>query len=152
MSHWDRLPPVLAGFPGVGKSTLAAQDTRVWDAESQPFSWLAPGVRNPAFPQNYLDHVRTLLTQGYTVLTSTHAVVRAALRAAAIPYGLVYPTRASRPIYLARYRDRGSPEAFCTLLETQWDAWITDCEHDPTPWHWVLPPDHTLADVFLSLR
>lgn len=116
---------VICGFPGVGKSTLfnELKDSGivVLDSDSSKFD-------KAEFPQNYLKHIKESIGAGYTVLASSHDVVRNALLDADIPFTLVYPDISLKEEYLKRYADRGSPEKFVQLLDNNWEKWIGECD------------------------
>ena len=139
-------PKVVCGFPGVGKSFLAKQ-TGWQDSDSSKFSWIGSGdskKRNPDFPANYVDHIRGC--HGI-VLCSTHKEVRDALAAAGISFTLVYPRQDCKKEYIERYRKRGSPDSFITLLNKMWDDWIAEMETESRALHKVvLLPGEFLKD------
>ena len=126
MNSWftDRVRPI-AGFPGVGKTT-AAKVFNYSDSDSTQFSrW--KNQRHPDWPGNYIRHIQDL---SGIVFISTHPEVRSALVKEQIPYLLVYPERDCKAVYLERFKNRGSPEAFITLLDDFWDEWITALDED----------------------
>lgn len=116
---------VICGFPGVGKTTLYKEmkDTKdkVLDSDSSQFD-------KKEFPDNYIKHIKASTKKGYTVLASSHDVVRDALIKNKIPFVLVYPSVELKEEYLKRYADRGSPDSFIQLLEKNWDKWIGECD------------------------
>jgi len=121
---------VICGFPGVGKSTLfnalKESGTKVLDSDSSKFD-------KSKFPQNYIEHIQKSIDDGYTILASSHDVVRDALMDKGIKFTLVYPAIELKDEYLARYKERGSPEAFITLLDKNWDKWINECKNLKSP-------------------
>jgi len=128
---------VVAAFPGCGKSWLfdhqADLNQTILDSDSSGFSWSEPGVRNPEFPANYIKHIQENIDKVDAILVSTHQDVRNALKAAGIEYTLVYPDVRCKDIYIQRYKDRGSPEAFIKLLEDKWGAWVEECRDETYP-------------------
>lgn len=123
---------IVAGFPGVGKTTFATQAADrgilVSDSDSSKFS-------KDGFPQNYFSHIAGCLLSGQLVMCSTHATVVQNLgkHFSATRWALVYPDRSLKEEYLQRYRNRGSPEAFVTLLDTKWDSFVDDLEGVQNP-------------------
>lgn len=118
-----RLPTVVCGFPGVGKSR-AHREFGWADSDSSQFSWLdgpRKRARNPDFPRNYIEHLWGL--EGI-VMASTHEEVRDGLYNAGLPFLLVYPSKDQKAEYLERYRARGNDEAFILMIEQNWDRWI----------------------------
>ena len=145
---------VISAFPGTGKSHLfrKAEGHRTWvmDSDSSLFSWLSPGVRNPEFPQNYIQHIQEHIGRADWILVSSHREVRDALKAAGIQYVSVYPSVSCKAEYLQRFVDRGSPEQFIHLLTNNWGLWLNDMFSDtwgPEHEHMVLNQGQYLSDV-----
>lgn len=126
---------VVAGFPGTGKSVLfkAFGENRVADSDSSQFSWISSGMartRNPEFPNNYIEHIKSLMGKVAVICVSTHDVVRQALKDNGIEYILVYPARSSKLVYLENYKKRGNDEAFIELMDKNWDKFIDQLEQE----------------------
>ena len=134
----------VCGFPGVGKSQAAK--IHGWpDSDSSLFSWSSPGVKNPAWPGNYIDHLAALRGP---VMVSTHEEVREALHAAGIPFVLCYPSRDCKAEYIGRYRNRGSGDGFVALVESHWDEWLEQLENDAKAFrHFVLQAGQYASDI-----
>lgn len=124
---------LICGFPGVGKSHLTqavyeSRDDRViTDSDSSLFP-------KDAFPQNYIAHLGNLIRvaneswRTHYILCSTHAIVLKEFAAKQWRHYVVFPERGLKEEYLQRYRDRGSPEAFISLLNNKWDSFMDDLE------------------------
>lgn len=116
---------VICGFPGIGKSTLFKElkdsDFKVLDSDSSTFD-------KAHFPDNYIKYIKEETDKGYTILASSHDVVRDALLKEKMLFTLVYPDKTLKEEYLKRYKERGSPEAFVKLLDSNWDKWIGQCD------------------------
>ena len=144
------MPQVISGFPGIGKShfyTHECRDLKVSDSDSSKFSWVRPGERHPDFPQNYMQHIKTLLGEVDVVLVSSHKEVRDALVAAEVEFTLVYPERGAKEQYLERYRQRGSDAAFLALLDQKWDEFLDEMETQTNCTRIELHPGQYLSDV-----
>lgn len=113
---------VICGFPGVGKSTLFRDrgDQKILDSDSSTFD-------KAEFPANYIAHIKEKIAEGYTILASTHDVVRQALVDNDIPFGIVYPALNCKAEYLQRYADRGSPQGFIDLMDSKWVDFVNGC-------------------------
>lgn len=143
MSNEIKVKPIC-GFPGVGKSHVCK--LRGWpDSDSSKFSWEPLGVRHPDWPNNYIEHLKGI---DGIVMVSTHKEVRDALHANNIPFMLCYPVHRCKDEYLERYRQRGSPETFLTLLDRMWDDWIRELIlEDRAVLRRVLDPGEYASDV-----
>lgn len=119
---------IYSCFPGTGKSYLYHNrgDRIIFDSDSSNFSWSSPGVRNPDFPKNYIDHIQELIGMADIILVSSHKEVRNALTEANIDFEVVIPTLFCKDEYIQRFKDRGNPDAFIQLISLNWDMWLSD--------------------------
>jgi hypothetical protein len=126
---------VIAGFPGVGKSYFCAHNTylNIIDSDSSLFSWISKGVRDPQFPDNYIEHIQKNIGEVDVIPVSSHKVVREALQEHKIAYTVVYPNLELKDEYIQRYRDRGNDENFIHMIEQNWDNFIKDIEAEAYP-------------------
>lgn len=141
---------VISAFPGTGKSYVKENrtDITVWDSDSSDYS------KSPNFPQNYIDHIKSGIEQGVDlILVSTHKVVRDALRKNNIEFVVVNPQIELKDEYLQRYRDRGSPEAFISLINDSWDKWIKEIQIEATmtPSYYMFKGEY-LADIISEIN
>jgi hypothetical protein len=122
---------VISGFPGVGKTYYknnSIYSLKVTDSDSSKFSWVKEGVRHPDFPQNYINHIKTLHEYRF-VFVSSHDVVRRALVDNNIYFTLVFPERNLKEEYLNRFKNRGSNKNFTNLLDTNCNIFIDSMEN-----------------------
>lgn len=79
---------VICGFPGIGK-TFTVQNwiysnIKIYDSDSSNFSWIDKNDhskgRNPDFPANYIEYIKSIDNENSVVLTSSHKEVRDALK------------------------------------------------------------------------
>lgn len=138
---------IISGFPGIGKTTAIALHPTALDSDSSHFSWFEPGKRHPAFPSNYMEHIKSNIGKVPYIFVSSHDVVRAALPNHEIPYTLVYPDRSLKEEYLGRYQERGSDENFLMLMNAKWDDFIDSVERETVPRKIVLQSGQYLVDV-----
>lgn len=135
---------IISAFPGTGKSHYA-KEHGCHDSDSSSFSWSSPGVRNPDFPNNYIEHIKTL--EG-TVFVSSHVEVRDALRNEGLYYTLVFPDPSCKDEYLERYKQRGSPQAFIDLIDKNWLPWLEALYNDKGAHKiWILEEGEYMSDV-----
>ena len=144
---------IISGFPGVGKTTLfnKAGELRILDSDSSNFSWSDKGVRNPNWPQNYIDHIKDQRDTADVILVSSHDVIRKALAESGIPFTLVYPLLEMKDEHIQRYKNRESDEQLVTLLEKNYEKWIPELMDQEGCKHVVLQSGEYLADVIEDL-
>lgn len=136
------MPVVIAGFPGVGKTTVFNQGNKCIDSDSSKFD-------KTNFPANYIEHIKEKLKDESLdyIFVSTHTSVRHALVSAKIPYILVYPKITLKQEYLQRYRDRGSPGSFIDLMDKSWSDFVVDCASQYGCERIILTEGQYLSDV-----
>lgn len=138
---------VISGFPGVGKTFESADSRTMSDSDSSLFSWIEPGVRHPEFPQNYINHIKSLVGKVDIVFVSSHAVVRQALQDNGIEYELVYPDIQLKAEYMKRYAQRGSSVEFQTMMHRNWYDFIAELNNETYPTKHILDAGQFMADV-----
>lgn len=144
---------VICGFPGVGKTSVANNRVNILDAESSAFSWnwnpehLEKGrERNPEFPHNYIRFVKENMDKYDVILTSSHQVVRDALKAEGIQYIIVAPEFDRKNEYMIRYLQRGSEINFIESLYERWSMFLKEIQNDGAPIIWMTEGKY-LSDV-----
>jgi hypothetical protein len=124
---------IISAFPGVGKTYYhnKHKDTTL-DSDSSNFSWIKDEngnntkVRNPEFPQNYINHIKENIGKYEYIFVSSHKEVRDALLDNCLFFYLVYPDSLRKDEFIERYRKRGNDENFINLIEKNWDIWLRD--------------------------
>lgn len=123
---------IISAFPGTGKTAFFKKFPMITlDSDSSLFSWVTidgTKVRNPHFPENYINHIKDNIGKYEFILVSSHKEVRDALINECLYFYLVYPVSSRKEEFLERYKQRGSPPSFITLVENNWDSWIRECE------------------------
>lgn len=119
---------IVSAFPGTGKTFLFQNpgELTILDSDSSQFSWSEPGVRNPDFPANYIQHIKENLGKVDIIMVSSHKEVRDALVNEGLEFTLVFPFVHTKDEYVQRYVQRGSPQKFIDLVESQWANWILE--------------------------
>lgn len=122
---------IVSAFPACGKSYIYDNQTKlglkVSDSDSSQFSWVETDsgkVRNPDFPRNYIEHIKSLIGKVDYVFVSSHNEVKLALEEAQLQYILVMPNPDLKLEWLGRCWLRGSPEGFLKLINNNWDDWV----------------------------
>ena len=148
---------IISGFPGVGKSHYFNRckhiENMCLDSDSSKFSWIKDEVgintkeRNPEFPKNYIEHIKSNIGKVDVIFVSSHKVVREALEKEGLNYYLVYPKREDKTEYIRRYRKRGNDENFIQFISANWDEFITDMENETFPFKRELPTRKFLSPI-----
>lgn len=125
---------VIAAFPGMGKTYYKnnCNGFTVSDSDSSQFSWTTDEegnkIRNPEFPSNYIEHIKSLIGKVDFIFVSTHEAVLKALIENDIYFFLVYPHKSSKNMMIQRYKDRGSDESFIKVISDNYDNWIDNLD------------------------
>lgn len=145
-------PLIISAFPGTGKSFIfnnKPEHAVVHDSDSSKFSWIQKGERHPDWPNNYIEHIKSLTG---IVFVSSHEEVRRALEDAGLAYYTVYPSIDCKEEYLQRYKERGSLDVFIELLSKNWEDWIKALQSQQVhSIHYVLDAGVYLADILPTL-
>lgn len=161
---------VISAFPASGKSTISNNAGRyglkwcqltlnketggldinipegsgvpVFDSDSSLFD-------KAAFPQNYIAHIKSVLSQfdDVVIFVSSHEEVRKALHDEGIEFTLVYPQRELKEEYIQRYAKRGNALGFITMMQERWNDFIDSCEADATPSKIIMEEGEFLGDT-----
>lgn len=134
---------VIAAFPGCGKTYTvtheADQFNGILDSDSSDFSWIKDSngkntdERNPDFPKNYIEHIKSQLGKVEVIFVSSHKVVREALEKEGIHYFLVYPNIFQKKEYIKRYKNRGSDPNFIKKVSDNWELWLDELDEEEFP-------------------
>ena len=129
---------ILSAFPACGKSTSYRNQERVsvLDSDSSDFSWIKDEngrntkERNPNFPQNYIDHIKSQIGIVDIIMVSSHEVVRRALHENDLKFFLVYPKIEFKNEWIRRFRERGNDEKFIQFISDNWEKFINELENE----------------------
>ena len=147
---------IVVGYQGIGKSTLAGQAGFI-DLESGNF-WV-DGKRDENWYKIYCNIAVHLSKQGYTILTSSHKVVRDQLKEYDEPALVCYPSLDLETEWVEKLKVRYES----TGLEKDFKAWknaeqmykenITDLMSEDKFYHHVIESmDYKLYFQLLSLK
>ena len=137
----DRVTKLYAAFPGCGKSHYYRNsELDVLDSDSSTFD-------KSKFPENYIEHIKNNMGKVDVIMISSHKEVRDALVDNELPFTLVYPDKDLKGDYVARYKERGSPEKFVELISKNWYNWIGELKDQEGCEKIVLKQGEYLSDV-----
>jgi hypothetical protein len=124
---------IISAFPGTGKSFYHKKfPNDTLDSDSSNFSWIKDEVgnntkeRNPEFPKNYIEHIKSNIGKYKYIFVSSHKEVRDALLESFIFFYIVYPDKGRKEEFIKRYKERGNPEGFIKLVSDNWESWINE--------------------------
>jgi hypothetical protein len=124
---------IISAFPGTGKSYYHKKyPNETLDSDSSNFSWIKDEdgnntkERNPNFPENYIEHIKSNVGKYKYIFVSSHKEVRDALLDSCIFFYIVYPEGSRKEEFLKRYKDRGNPEGFVKLVDENWNSWLAE--------------------------
>lgn len=133
---------VISAFPCCGKTYSYLEAARyhpniaILDSDSSKFSWIldeygnSTGERNPDFPQNYIEHIKSNIGKVDIIFVSSHREVREALQKAGIKFGAIIPGMDCKAEWIGRAYLRGSSVQFIDMLNHCWTEWLLDYD-DP---------------------
>lgn len=101
-------------------------------------------VRNPEFPDNYIQHIKENIGKVDYIFVSSHKEVRDALIKNNLYFTLVYPGRKMKAEWVGRCFLRGSDEKFCRTIADNWDKWIDEMEATEDCGRWILGGDDNI--------
>jgi len=132
---------IISAFPASGKTHLfnnGFDGKVIIDSDSSKFSWVLDGEgiptqeRNPAFPANYIEHIKGQIGLVDYILVSSHIDVRKALGESGLAWCYVLPCESLKLEWVGRCYVRGSSKQFIDCLISNWDDWVSRShEHDP---------------------
>lgn len=130
---------IISAFPACGKTFFCKHHSGVLDSDSSRFSWLKDEdgnntrVRNPAFPDNYIEHIKENIGKVDIIFVSSHKEVRDALERNNLPYTLVYPDISLKEEWIRRLKARGDDEGFINFISENWETFINEMDNEVYP-------------------
>ena len=141
---------IISAFPGTGKSYLFRKlGSKVSDSDSSLFSKLSNGDKNPDFPNNYIQHIKSLIDKKDFIFVSSHKEVREALKANNIPFILIYPNKSLLENYIIRYTERGNENSFIDFIRKNWYNFIEELSNETCQEKIELKKDEYISDTYL---
>ena len=88
-------------------------------------------VRNPDFPNNYIEHIKENIGKVDIIFVSSHLQVREALTNAGIQFCTVYPKKEMLNEWVGRMYRRGSSPDFIKFQIEHWDEFVGNIDSEP---------------------
>ena len=164
---------IYSVFPACGKTWLYEHQEdyglKILDSDSSWFSWIYVNVdeygneirgmrkvRNPDFPNNYINYIKENIGKYDCIFVSTHASVREALDKEGIDFIIVYPEQSCKAELVGRcfIREKnGESGCGAEAMFYNWDQWILECfETGINHREIVLQSKEHLNDHFLRIK
>ena len=101
---------IFIGYPGVGKTTLAANNINFIDLESSNFWYTVKGelVKDEHWYLAYCNIAESLSAQGYDVFVSSHKLVTERLAISNQKVVGIYPTEQLKDYWVEKLRQRAA--------------------------------------------
>lgn len=155
-------------FPACGKTWLYEHqedyDLKILDSDSSNFSWIEcrdtfgkkSKLRNPDFPNNYIQHIKENIGKYDYIFVSSHASVREALDAEGIDFTIVYPEQSCKAEWVGRCfirEQNGESGCGAKVMLDNFDDWVLDCfEVGISHREMVIQSGCYLSDYFRHLK
>ena len=131
---------IIAGFPCIGKSTMAKKYDNVLDLSSTKFHYLIDEEslteslkgreksvlqKNPQWPQNYIDEILKVKDDFKIVFVLARDYILQRLNELNINYFVALPQEGQKEEYLKRASIRGNAEEFLKIFDERYEEWRT---------------------------
>lgn len=147
----------ICGYPGIGKSYLARTNGNFEDSylSCHKYSNKTAGILNPAFPANYINTCRHILSSNKIIVTAMSDEARNIFsNALHINYLFIYPSKSEKERYFNIYDTRPDEREWINLNKRIWDSKLEKCEEFIVPegsFKDEIPAGLTLKDYLLEL-
>ena len=158
-----KYPIVIAGYAGVGKTSLAKKYQNVFDLESSTYKYqiehsdnrraveVSKGTARPSnlgWPDNYIAELKKQLQTHDIVLVQGKPATLEILDRASISYVICYPEKSSLNLYAKRFVKRGNNQDYVNKVLGEYDSSFEQWSKNPSP-KMVLMAGETLEDYLI---
>lgn len=156
-------PLIIAGFAGIGKTTLANKYKNVIDLESSIYRWDNTGLEdipveqrkgtkrkeNPNWPNNYIEEIKKQRLNYDIILVWIHPNTLKIYDENDIDYVLCFPEKSAIKIYEERYKKRGNNKEYISKIVDTYDDSFEEFNKMQVP-QIILQGDETLEDYLIK--
>lgn len=129
-------PLIIAGFSGIGKTTLAAKYKNVIDLDAAPYVYTDIGLEhlsleerkglqrsgNPNWPMNYIRAIQSATKRYDIILVWDRPDIVKMYLSHHIPFLLCYPSRDFSREYYDRFISRGNSKSYANMKIHQYET------------------------------
>ena len=140
-------PLIIAGFAGIGKTTVAKKYNNVRDLESTAYEWDntrychksmeqikgLERITNPLWPQNYIHEIRAKMLDYDVLLVKSGPDILDVYDAEGIPYVICYPCKDDLAVYRQRYILRGNSVEYAEQMIESYHWKVQNWNERPNP-------------------
>ena len=128
---------IIAGFPCIGKTTMAKNFDNVMDLSSTKFHYIIKDeeiseqlkgnednlIVNPQWPQNYIDELLKIRDNYDIIFILARDYILEKLNNLKIEYVIAIPEEGLKEEYILRAKARGNNEDFIRGFDLRYDKW-----------------------------
>ena len=111
---------IVSGFPGCGRQFLKTNCRDGITVENVKVS----NYDSDEFPDNYVDHVLSIIDKTDIVLVSSHPAICEELNARGVDFNLFYPERSRRNEFVENFVLAHKPAKQIQEIDNKWMEWI----------------------------
>lgn len=156
-------PLIIAGFAGIGKTSLAKRYKNVIDLESSIYKWDNIGLEdipveqrkgtkrkeNLNWPNNYIEEIKKQSLNYDIILVWIKPEVLEIYDENDIDYVLCFPEKSAITIYEERYKKRGNNKEYIEKVVGTYDERFEEFRQKPVP-QIILQGNETLEDYLIK--
>ena len=154
---------VIAGFAGIGKTTIAKKYKNVCDLDSTNYNWdnteykdfteeQLKGLHrnpNPLWPENYINEIKTKMQEYDILFVKSNPAMLKIYDKENIAYKICYPCKEALDEYIERYASRGNNIEYITHTISSYDLKVQKWNENPNE-KIILKNNETLESYLLS--
>lgn len=152
-------PLIIAGFSGIGKTTLATKYKNVIDLDAAPYVYTDVGLEhlsleerkglqrpsNPNWPMNYIEAIQLTMKDYDIILVWDRPDIVNMYLSQHIPFLLCYPSRDAIKEYYDRFISRGNSQDYANMKLDQYETRLPFYQQISVD-KIILEPKETLED------